>query len=68
MSTCSNIHIVACRLPRGSKLRWREDMGGGFPKRAGPRIGWSLQPTELNGTRELPYVQVFDTGGCKTPM
>ncbi len=23
--------IVACHLPRGSKLRWREDMGGGLP-------------------------------------
>ncbi len=27
---CNN--IVACHLPRGSKLRWREDMGGELPK------------------------------------
>ncbi len=25
-------NIVVCHLPRGSKLRWREDMGGGLPK------------------------------------
>ncbi len=24
-------YIVACHLPRGSKLRWCEDMGGGLP-------------------------------------
>ncbi len=24
-------NIVACHLPRGSELRWREDMGGGLP-------------------------------------
>ncbi len=36
-------YIVACHLPRGSKLRWREDMGGGLPNARGPRIGLSLQ-------------------------
>ncbi len=33
-------YIVACHLPRGSKLRWREDMGGGLPNTLRPRIGW----------------------------
>ncbi len=28
-------HIVACHLPRGSKLRWREVMGGGLPNALG---------------------------------
>ena len=31
-------HFVACHLPRGSKLRWREDMGGWLPNARGPRI------------------------------
>ncbi len=25
------LYIVACHLPRGSKLRWCEDMGGKLP-------------------------------------
>ncbi len=24
-------HIVTCHLPRGSKLQWHEDIGGGLP-------------------------------------
>ena len=28
-----NDYIVTCHLPRGSKLRWLEDMGGGLPNR-----------------------------------
>ncbi len=40
-------YIVACHLPRGSKLWWRENMSGGLPNARGPRIGWSLQPTGL---------------------
>ena len=32
------IDIVACHLPRGSKLRWREDMGGGLPNAREPCI------------------------------
>ncbi len=32
------LHIVVCHLPRGSKLRWREDMGGGLPNTREPRV------------------------------
>ncbi len=39
-----NHYIVACHLPRGSNVRWREDMGGGLPRAvarasAGPHTG-----------------------------
>ena len=30
LSRLRNIIIVACHLPQGSKIRWREDMGGGL--------------------------------------
>ncbi len=34
------LHMVACHLPRGSKLWWREDMwGGGLPNAREPRVG-----------------------------
>ncbi len=57
------IYIVACHLPRGSKLRWREDMGGKLPSTRESRIGWSLQPIGLQSmwksdtTPGLPRVQ-----------
>ncbi len=41
------IHIVVCHLPEGSKIRWREDMGGGLTSAREPHVGWSLQPVEL---------------------
>ncbi len=34
----TTIYIVECHLPRGSKLRWREDMGGKLPSVWGLRI------------------------------
>ncbi len=30
-SRSSGLYIVACHLARGSKLRWRKDMGGELP-------------------------------------
>ncbi len=33
-------HIVACHLPRGSKLQWRGDMGGKLP--SGKIIGYTF--------------------------
>ncbi len=32
------MYIVACHLPRGSKLRWLEDMGGGLTSAWEPRV------------------------------
>ena len=29
------LYIVSCHLPRGSKLRWREDIGGELPSARG---------------------------------
>ena len=49
----SFINMIACHLPRGPKLRWREDMGGGLPNARGPRAGWSLQPSGLQGMKRL---------------
>ncbi len=31
-------YIFACHLPRGSKLRWRKDMGGGLPSTRNNKI------------------------------
>ena len=45
-------YIVACHLPRGSKLQWREDMGGGLPKRAGT-AHW-LEPPTYWATKNTP--------------
>ena len=47
-------YSVSCHLPRGSKLRWREDMGGVLPNARGLRIGWRLQPTGLQIAIKLP--------------
>ncbi len=41
------VNIVAWHLPRGSKLRWHEDMSGGLPSALEPRVGWSLQSISL---------------------
>ncbi len=42
-SHCTREYIVACHLPRGSKLRWREDMGGGLPN----NVKYTLLNTDL---------------------
>ncbi len=43
-----SICIVACHLPRGSKLRWREDMGGGLSARwVRPPTYWATKNTRL---------------------
>ncbi len=47
--------IVACHLPRGSKLRWCEDMGGKLPSVRGSRVGWSPQPVGLQRYRLYFY-------------
>ncbi len=33
------LYIVACHLPRGSKLRWPEVMGGGLPSARELHVG-----------------------------
>ncbi len=40
----SVIYIVACHLPKGSIVRWREDMSGGAKGGAKTRQWLSLQP------------------------
>ena len=35
--TLKSDYIVACHLPRGSKLQWREDMGGVLPNAREPK-------------------------------
>ena len=34
------LYIVTCHLPRVSKLRWREDIGGKLPSAQGSRIAY----------------------------
>ncbi len=45
-------YIVTCHLPRGYKLRWREDMGGGLPNARGPigRASTGRAPNQLTGS------------------
>ncbi len=52
----NSFFLKYCRVPppRGSKLRWREDMGGGLPNMRELRIGLSLQPTGL------PYLEQIE--------
>ncbi len=65
---------TACHLPRGSKLRWREDIGGKLPSAWGSRVGWSLQPIGLGVTHTHIRCQNYYTRhvtevGCKnTPF
>ena len=33
------VDIVACHLPRGSKLQWREDIGEELPSARESRVG-----------------------------
>ncbi len=57
MITCSAIlDIVACHLPRGSIVRWREDMSGGA-KRA-----------RRNGLRHSHMPQLHEFTGEPTPL
>ena len=49
-------HIVACHLPRGSKLRWLEDMGRGLPS------AWEslrIQLISLFRTIKLPTYNAY---------
>ncbi len=70
----TTIYIVACHLPRGSKLRWHKDMGGGLegsPNVQGPHIGWSQYDTNSNkitnnNAKYTPYlllVLIENNGG-----
>ncbi len=38
-------YIVACHLPRGSKLRWREDIAEGLPSVRESRVKITRLPT-----------------------
>ncbi len=42
-----SLFFFACHLLRGSKLRWREDIGGELPSVRWTCVGWSLQPIGL---------------------
>ncbi len=61
-------NIVECHLPRGSKLRWREDMSGGLPNLRGS-ARWlkliSLLRTIKLSTNNVQYICLVNTDRYK---
>ncbi len=51
-------NILSCHLPRGSKLRWNEDMGGKLPSARVSHVCWSLQPIGLQRIRPTGFVSL----------
>ena len=49
-----SIHIVACHLPRGSNVRWREDIGGGLKARRYAQQSYT-QWIYLNTLKRIHY-------------
>ncbi len=58
------MYVVAYHLPRGSKLRWHEDMGGGLTSVRKPRVVQIIHLLKENsstfedGAKVVPRVQL----------
>ncbi len=48
-------YIVACHLPRGSNVRWREDIGGGLKARRYAQMAEASNLRDSNTLKHIHY-------------